>query len=146
MGGGEGTSQIIEFFIMASKGNTIRFGEQATARREGAGCSNSIRGVMGGGGMNKSPWPFSKSVEYITIASEGNASYFGDLSGIRSGNTGMASQVRGVFAGGYTPTYVNIMEYVTIASTGNATDFGDMSSPGLYAAALSDCHGGLGGY
>ena len=148
MGGGTSntTQRAIEFVNIASKGNTVRFGEQQTARREGAGCSNSIRGVMGGGGMLGSPWPNSKAIEFITMASEGNATYFGDLSQEKSSNTGMANQVRGVFAGGYTPTYLNVMEYVTIASTGSAQDFGDMTHPGLYAAALSDCHGGLGGF
>ena len=148
MGGGtSNTSQrAIEFVNIASKGNTTRFGEQQTARREGAGCSNSVRGVMGGGGMLGSPWPNSKAIEFITMATEGNATYFGDLSQEKSSNTGMANQVRGVFAGGYTPTYLNVMEYVTIASAGSAQDFGDMSYPGVYAAALSDCHGGLGGF
>ena len=148
MGGGTSntTQRAIEFVNIASKGNTVRFGEQQTARREGAGCSNSIRGVMGGGSMLGSPWPNSKAIEFITMASEGNATYFGDLSQEKSSNTGMANQVRGVFAGGYTPTYLNVMEYVTIASTGSAQDFGDMTHPGLYAAALSDCHGGLGGF
>ena len=38
------------------------------------------------------------------------------------------------------------MEYVTIATTGNSQDFGDLVEKQRALAALSDSHGGLGGY
>ena len=51
---------------------------------------------------------------------------------------------RGIFAGGYTPTFQNVIEHVTIATTGNAKDFGDLLSPRRTGGSWGDAHGGLG--
>ena len=63
---------------------------------------------------------------------------------------GCASPTRALFGGGSASGNTNVIEYVTIATTGNATDFGDISwspSIGYHAiGALSDSHGGLGGF
>ena len=37
-----------------------------------------------------------------------------------------ANKTRGLFAGGYDSSLLNIISYVTIDTTGNATDFGDL--------------------
>jgi hypothetical protein len=52
----------------------------------------------------------------------------------------------GVFAGGFTTVAVNTIDYITIASQGNAIDFGDISVSRQSLSALSDSHGGLGGF
>lgn len=59
---------------------------------------------------------------------------------------------RGIFAGGYTTGYINVIQYITISSTGNATDFGDLSRIAGGLAAVSNVTtdrgvfgGGLGG-
>ena len=67
-------------------------------------------------------------IQYITIASTGNATDDGNLSAARYTNGSLASATRAVFSGGYDSgnNEVNIMEYVTIASTGNTTDFGNL--------------------
>jgi hypothetical protein len=51
----------------------------------------------------------------------------------------------GLFAGGFTTVYTNVIQYVTIASTGNTTDFGDLATPLAYIAnaGCSNAHGGL---
>ena len=38
------------------------------------------------------------------------------------------------------------IEFVTIATAGNGQDFGDLSFTGQNMMALSDSHGGLGGF
>ena len=70
----------------------------------------------------------SNVIDYVTVASAGNATDFGDLTTAREtfGNSGNAT--RGLFHG----TYVNsdsgkVIDYITIATTGNATDFGDLT-------------------
>ena len=83
------------------------------------------------------------------MASTGNASYFGELTAtIAAGSSGTQSNhIRGVFAGGTTPTAVNSIDYITITSTGNAIDFGDLSAESwTQSGACSDSHGGLGGF
>jgi len=55
------------------------------------------------------------------------------------------TSIRGVWAGGSSPTNQNVLDYVTIASTGNAADFGDLAAAkfGANNGNVSDSHGGL---
>ncbi len=64
-------------------------------------------------------------IEYLTIASTGNASDFGDLTAVRGYMGGVTNGSRGVFAGDAAGS--NIIDYVNITSTGNASDFGDLT-------------------
>ena len=85
----------------------------------------------------------SNVIDYVTIASTGNASDFGNLTQARNALTGLSSNVRGVNAGGATPSKQNTIDYITIASTGDATDFGDLTAAWSVLAGASDSHGGL---
>lgn len=82
-------------------------------------------------------------MDYITIASTGNATDFGDLTVARNDTTGTGSSTRGVVMGGNTGSVSNVIDYITIASTGNATDFGNLASATEKGAAISSDHGGL---
>ena len=149
LAGGASKRKHIEYITIASKGtNGTEFGELTEGRRSLAGCSNSVRGLcMGGYDGSGSPYFRSKIIDYVTIASTGNATYFGDMSIALASNSCAASSIRGINAGGSTPTSVNNIDYVTIASTGNSMDFGDLSEASWdQCAAVSDSHGGLGGY
>lgn len=66
--------------------------------------------------------------------------------GEKAGLTIPTSSSRGLFGGGYTGSYSNVIDYVTIESAGNATDFGDLSlaRSGL-AACASSTRGVFGG-
>ena len=107
-----------------------------------ASFASPTRGVFAG---REAPTK-SRLIEYVTIASDGNSVYFGDLSEGKGLQNGMSSQTRGIIAGGYTPTVINVMEYITIASTGNAQDFGDLTRASRNQGTCSDSHGGLGGF
>ena len=79
-------------------------------------------------------------IQYVTVASTGNATDFGDLSDTRGLNTASASSTRAVFAGGIDGTSGNaedVIDYVTISSTGNATDFGNLTESGYNLAGVS---------
>jgi hypothetical protein len=98
------------------------------------------RGVFGGGAGTPT---FVNTIDYITIATTGNASDFGDLSQARFGPNGYSSSTRGVFAGGDTPTQLNTIDYITIATTGNATDFGDLTVTRVYGGSCSSSTRGV---
>lgn len=49
----------------------------------------------------------------------------------------------GIFAGGYTPSYVNNIDYVTISSAGNATNWGQLTVTVSYAMAAASSSRGL---
>ena len=135
----------IDFILIQTKGESVAFGETLIAVEQNVGAGNKTRGLIAGGfNPSFSPDVRVNQIQYITIATEGNATDFGDLSATRFGATSMSSSTRAIFAGGSQPGNQNIMEYVTIATTGNATDFGDMSTVRTVAGGLSDVHGGLG--
>jgi len=118
----------IQYVTIMTTGNTQDFGDlQSAARVTGpAGVSNSTRGLFGGGEGVSPSYPQTDVIDYITIATTGNAQDFGDLASAGYTKGGTASSTRGVFAGG-TPGNSNVIQYVTIGSTGNTSDFGDLT-------------------
>jgi len=97
---------------------------------------------MGGGNITGGTQ--KNEIDYITIASLGNALDFGDLTAARRDGGAASSPTRGLFCGGDTPTVVNTIDYVQIMSTGNAIDFGDQSVARDRVSGTSNGHGGLG--
>ena len=94
--GGNATSpeafkDTIEYFTMATRGNTTDFGNASsnTGAINDNAATNTIRGVYHNarttdGGSNKN------ILEYITIASTGNATDFGDLTSTRNSGCGLS--------------------------------------------------------
>lgn len=81
---------------------------------------------MGGGAAPTNA--ANNTIEFITIASTGNGTDFGDLITNHKGGGAAGNQTRGVLAAGSTPSNVNVIEYITIAAEGNSVDFGDLVS------------------
>ena len=124
----------IDFITMATTGNATDFGNATADDSGGGGFSNATRGGRGGG-FTGTGNPFgSNIIDYVTIATTGNASDFGDLSSVRYSVSGLSSPTRGVFGGGYNPTNLKDMEFMTIATTGSINGFGDLTQGGLMAA------------
>jgi hypothetical protein len=95
------------------------------------------RGVISGGGYPTG----TNTIEYITISTLGNSSYFGDLTQARSLNQGFASSTRGITLGGTNnPTTI---DYITISSTGNAINFGNQQFDAGFSAGLSNATRGI---
>ena len=78
----------------------------------------------GGGNATNSP---NNTIEFITIASTGNGTDFGDLI-TNHKNGGAAKSNERCSCSSGTPSNVNIIEYITIAAEGNSVDFGDIVS------------------
>jgi len=141
----------MQLITMASKGNTTRFGELNVGGARGGAGGNSVRGVWGGG-VNLPSSTMNALIEYVIIASEGNGTNFGELTVGRRNNPEVNdSSTRAVFCGGIAddgtaPAATNYMDYITIASAGNAIDFGDVTGKIKASGAISDSHGGLGGF
>ena len=139
----------IEYVNIETTGNSLDFGTLAGAVRSNNGLASRTRGLSFGG---QNPG-FVNTIEYITISSTGDATNFGDIGAMSSGGwaTGISNGTRGVLAGMYingaSPVMQNNIDYLEIATTGNSQDFGDLSDASWSQnAAVSDCHGGLGGY
>ena len=129
--GGRGNDQYqsrIDYVTIFSTGNASDFGDLGKSGRQGAQASNGTRALFMGSENIPSYGDYTRNIYYVTIASTGNTSSFGNLtSGRYSGSLGVANATRAVNCGGPSGAASNQMEYVTIASTGNSQDFGDMS-------------------
>jgi hypothetical protein len=140
----------IEFVTISITGNFTDFGDLTVAKDFFAGCSNSTRGIFAGG-FSPTPAPATtfNIIDYITVASTGNAVNFGSLTTVRQEVHSCSNSTRGIIAGGYTaPSYVNIIEFITISTLGNSTDFGDLSTIRGSGASCSNSTRGIfaGGY
>ena len=153
-GGGPSYSNSIEFITMSSTGDGVDFGYLTDGIAGGAGGGNSTRGVIGGG---YTPTPTAARInviQFVTIATLGNAQDFGDLTQNRSGFESMSSPTRTVFAGGAVyPVFYNVLDKIEIATIGDAIDFGDLAGSGsndggalgkiFNSNSVSNGHGGL---
>jgi len=88
----------------------------------------SGRGFVLGG--NTSPSGVTNSIEFVTIASTGNAQDFGDLTVDRMQTQGVSNSIRGVCAGGLggDNNDKSTIDYAILSSTGGAYNFGDLSN------------------
>jgi len=104
------------------------------------------RGVFNGG---RDQGTRSNAIQYITIASTGNTTDFGDLTVAVGDTSSFQGGGRGVFGGGSTGTdnntgtRTNVIQYITVANTGNATDFGDLISAKTQLGGASNTSRGL---
>ena len=130
--GGTPKGTEIEMITISSAGaHASSFGDMTQAVGNGAACASPTRGVMAGGELGSNE--FSVKIDYITMATQGNAQDFGELSNRNVGRDpgGMSNSTRGLFGGGRTSpasARSDIIDYITIATTGNAVDFGDANS------------------
>ena len=87
---------IIEYVTITTEGDAIDFGDLTVARRNLAGCTNRIRGTFCGGHIGASGSGDNRNtIDFITIASTGNAQDFGDLSVIRRCSNAGGSDAHG---------------------------------------------------
>ena len=98
------------------------------------------RGVFGTG-YNNAPNSSLNSMQFVTIATEGNTTDFGDLSDSSIGKGSFGSATRGFFAGGDSvPGQADnkAIEFTTISSSGGANEFGDMTATKAYFSGMSN--------
>ena len=117
--------ETIEYITISTTVNTrADFGDLVEDRRNASGVSSRTRGLIAGG----SAPGLVNTIEFIQIATLGDAQDFGDLLDARAVINGCFSNAtRGLFGGGSTPTSTNLIDYVNIATTGNAQNFGDLT-------------------
>ena len=108
----------------------------------GAGSGNIAPiGYVGSRGVVAGSRAYITNIEYVTIASDGNGTNFGDLTGAVSINNNAGSnKTRGVWGHSRTTGHsaVNTIDYITVASTGNAIDFGDATRTHIMSGGASN--------
>ena len=137
-------TNVIDYITTSTIGNAADFGDLTLDRNQCGGASNAVRGLFAGGYKNPGTSFDNNLIDFITIASLGNAQDFGDLVNAHAGTRGSASPTRAIFVRWDVGVATNNIDYVQIMTTGNAVDFGDQD-PGLAIGAnFSNGHGGLG--
>ena len=142
---------LMEFVTIASTGNSVDFGDLTVARYSGSAGSNSTRALFFMGNAKTSPEAHSNVIDFVTIASTGDAVDFGDSNLIDTGGPTQgagvaASPNRIVFFGGYRSgtDRTTEMQYVNPTTKGDSTRFGDLeTAQNSDGNGLSSSHGGL---
>ena len=130
-------------------GNSFDFGDLINAARwAGGSCGSSTKGLYGGGAVPSS----TDHIDYVTIATTGDAVDFGNLDTAQGYVKACSNQTRGIWGGGRSNSSPvvssNVIQYVTIATLGNSQDFGILTSARTGIAAFSSPTRGIfsGGY
>lgn len=130
----------IEYTDFPLQASTSDFGNLTVVGQAPNGCNNATRAVFcsrwnGDSNLGGGNYAAINVMDYVTIATTGNASDFGDMvvAATDRGSASSWTDDRGTWANGYTGNAngrTNAIDYVTISTTGNASDFGDMTAPG----------------
>tara|TARA_Y100000015_G_C2387070_1_gene88041 strand:- start:127 stop:1368 length:1242 start_codon:yes stop_codon:yes gene_type:complete len=138
VGGGindsDSTLNYIDYFTIASTGNGTDFGDTNAKSAYGTGGASSTRGIYANGQSNIGSATSTNVVEYVTIASTGNGTDFGDLQKVTAAGGGASNDVKFLVLPSDGSNNFTVDQF-TIASTGNGTDFGDIVTTRQYATA-----------
>ena len=137
-GGTPSNTDQLEYITIQSEGNGVNFGTLVNSgqyRRGNAG--STTRGVIigryapGGDGHSN-----HNTIEFITFATLGNGTDFGDLTHTMSDATSSSNCIRALKIGKWPLN--DTIDFVTIATTGNAIDFGDLVTSTYHSSAATN--------
>ena len=145
IGGGYSSAHTkdMQYIQISSKGNGLDFGDMTFTGGYGAACSNQTRALFAGG-YDQTNSSKTDTICSVIIASNGSATTFGELTFARAWLWGAGTPTRGFFGGGI-PTH-NVIHYISMQSGGQMVDFGDMDKGAYQTGAITNAHGGLGGF
>ena len=135
----------IDYVAIASTGNAQDFGDLTGTREAPSGNVNSpTRGIFTGGD-SAGDGSYANNIDFITIATTGNAQDFADLSIGRGIAAGLSSATRGLIGTGQVSpaTTSATIDFLTIPTTGNAQDFGDCTIARYGRGSTTDCIRGV---
>jgi hypothetical protein len=133
----------IRYVTIATLSNASAFGNLSAARVQSDAASNGTRAIMMGGANDyNNPISDIATIEYVTIATPGNSTSFGNITAQPTnyiGNDATGDGMKGLWrimvsGGGYSN---DKYEYVTIDSPGNSTTWGTMGTNSGEGASAS---------
>jgi len=143
----------INYITLGTSGNSSSFGQMVSTVHpyQGASCASATRGIFAGGEQTAGDG-LSSAIQYVTIATTGNSTAFGELrEGLNPRNfaqfSGCSSPTRGVFGGGNisfnASGTTSVINYITIASTGNSSSFGVLAAATAGLTSFSNSTRGI---
>jgi hypothetical protein len=143
-----GWTENIDYVTVSTTGNATDFGDLTTFKDNMAGNSNGTRATFSGGSTNTGSNVTLNNIDYVTVATPGNATDFGDLLAVNESATGTSGSPtsggggsaqwygdRGIVFGG---SGTNTIQYFDITSSSNAASFGTLSANTERGAACSN--------
>ena len=137
------TPNVMDFVTIATTGDALDFGDLLGNRENPSGNVNSPTRAIWSGGDTDGSGNYSEKIQYVTIASKGDAIEFGDLTSGVGIAAGLSSATRGLIGGGIAPSTTTQIEFITIATLGNSADFGDMTVSKYGRGSTTDCIRGV---
>ena len=130
-GGDENAVNIIDYITIASPGNAADFGDLTVARRVApAGASNGTRAIFAGGRLDGAPF-MNDTIDYVTTATLGNATDFGNCTTNLGYQHATSNGVLALILGGDADTTLSkLAQHITIDTASNATAFGSSVTQG----------------
>ena len=135
----------IDFVTISSTGDAKDFGDLSGTREAPSGNVNSPIRAIWTGGDSAGDGSYQNNIDFVTIASTGNARDFGDLLTGRGIAAGLSSATRGLIGTGQVSpaTTSASIDFLTIATFGNSTDFGDCTIARYGRGSTTDCIRGV---
>ena len=139
----------IDYVTFTSSGGANDFGDLHYDACTSAGFSDATRGIFSGGyDANTSPYPRTTAMGFITIATTGTSSVFGDCVERGRKDTCFSNSTRGFTCGGNNRidspspnTEHDRIEMTIIQTTGSTVDFGEFGNDNGLTGS-TQCHGG----
>jgi len=103
--------------------------------------TGGTRGLFMGGHNEPDPSSVFDIIDYVNIATTGNAIDFGNLISSEQEANACSSSTRGFYFGG--DPAENTIETVVISSTGNATDYGDLTATSKTGIGMANATRGI---
>ena len=132
---GSGALRSIDYRVISTGGSVSNFGNLMaySGSEEISACSNATYGVIfggrqvGGSDTGARGVIYSNAMEYVTMATQGDATDFGTLPVGVNQSAAMSNPTTGVRAGGvYNGSNSNVIEYWQFDTPGSAQDFGNL--------------------
>ena len=107
----------------------------------GVDSTPGVRGTFMGGHNEPDPSSTFDIIDYVNIASTGNAVDFGNLQASKQEANAFSSATRGFYFGG--DPALNVIDTFVFASTSNATDFGDLTAGSKTGVGVANATRGI---
>ena len=135
----------MEYVTPSTLGNGATFGTNDTGKAFVGAAADLTRGIIAGGAYYSGAWNFRERLDYVTIDTTSNSSYFGGLAWgwAVSGAASSGNNTYALWGGGVRSSdtqYVGYYYRTTIQTTGTASSFGSWSSSyaRAYCAGFAD--------
>jgi len=129
-GGQNASSQninVMDYITISTSATASDFGDLLSTGEAGSAVDGQTYAVFSVPSTDFNP---TSTLQYVTVASPGNAQSFGNLTTAKAGFAGTASDnTYGLFAGGWDGSSdLSQIDYITVDTSGTASDFGDLTS------------------